>query len=75
MLPINLHSPACPPTYLAPLLLQTIFDIQDDWQPPTMRIQDTWRFIPIAGGWPSKHMRLLLRWGVGASRFIAGVLR
>lgn len=30
---------------------QTIYDIRDDWEHPTMKIEDTWRFIPIAGGW------------------------
>ena len=35
-----------------------------------MRIEDTWRFIPIAGGWPRRHMRLLLCPGVGTPSIV-----
>ena len=30
--------------------LQTITDLEDKFEPPTMAIQEKWRFIPIAGG-------------------------
>lgn len=32
-------------------LPQTITDLTDKFEPPTMAIENTWRFIPIAGGW------------------------
>jgi hypothetical protein len=41
------------------VLLQTIADIRDDFEPPTMAVQETWRFIPFAGQ-PSSHPRTTL---------------
>lgn len=32
-----------------PSLVQTITDIENDFKPPTMALQEKWRFIPIAG--------------------------
>ncbi len=43
----NATLPGLPPS--AALLLQTVSDIRADWEETTMSIQDTWRFIPIAG--------------------------
>lgn len=39
----------CPLTILPCRPGQTIYDIEDKWEHPTMTVEDTWRFIPIAG--------------------------
>lgn len=35
-------------TFLQDNVNQTIADIRDDFEPPTMAVQETWRFIPFA---------------------------
>lgn len=38
---------------LAPALLpavQSLVNVQDDWEAPTLAVEERWRFIPIAGG-------------------------
>ena len=62
--PLPSH-PAVPPTQ------QVLRDMRQDWEAPTMAIEETWRFIPIAGWLPAwRRLRRRLQPGAAGQRLV-----